>query len=695
MRGLFCNYCKSLMPPGSEKCRVCGRKIDDDSESNQMCFGDNVTFKEKKVEAPKELHDNKDAPYFPYIPRPNQMDIVSSMRDALDSSKHIVVESGTGTGKTIVSLAAALEHAKKRGKRVIYLTRTISQSDQVMKELRSISELRPVTGIAITGRGKSCPLLRTLDDYENIPPQVLSSLCEERKKKSMQGVAGGCRFFDRLKVELPDIVNYAQSNLPSSEVLDNYCEKSNVCPYEAKKALMKDADVVVVPYVHILSEDIRSNLLSNMGVGEEEDYEKSIVLIVDEAHNIIDAARETESFTIPMKLIEAALDETTTLRDPDVYEDVKLRDFIAYLRMTLRSFANEYLTLKVHEYKLKDDILETRLMERFKITRSNLETAIDRIIDLGEARSDLMMDKGENRISDIYNLGINLKLWICSPRGGFIRSIKAGPEGEFFSAACIDPNNITSFMRSLNGAIHMSGTLQPLDQYVRVMGLPKDTVMQIHPSPFPKENRSVVYMNNVTTSYKEMNQDPSIFSRMEKNIAKMCNAVDKNTLVFFPSYAMMAKMKPFLERDVNQTMYWEEARQQKRTMALLDRFRKGSSGVFFTVMGGSIAEGIDFPGDELCFAIIVGIPYPPPSLESNAMSDLFDARYGNWMGWKYTFEVPAIRKMQQAIGRLIRTETDRGMAVIMDSRMSKYTSKFDAVLTTDPVGDVVRFFEQK
>jgi DNA excision repair protein ERCC-2 len=110
-------------------------------------------------------------------------------------------------------------------------------------------------------------------------------------------------------------------------------------------------------------------------------------------------------------------------------------------------------------------------------------------------------------------------------------------------------------------------------------------------------------------------------------------------------------------------------------------------------MGGSVAEGIDFPGEELCFAIIVGIPFPPPTLENNAMSAMYDEKYGAWMGWKYVSLAPAMRKMKQAIGRLIRTETDRGMAIIMDSRVSKYAKELEAEPTTDVLGDAARFFE--
>jgi DNA excision repair protein ERCC-2 len=691
MQGLFCRNCKSLMPPGSITCRICGKGMDG-TVSNQSCLGGKNISRVR--EAPKIVSgENADAPYFPYEPRALQMQIVADIREALAGSKHIVMESGTGTGKTIVALAGTLEHAKAKGKRVVYLTRTISQSDQVMKELRAISSIKPVSGITITGRGRSCPLMKAVAGYEDIPPQALSSLCEDRKRKSMTGQAGGCRYFDKLKTEMPDITQYCSTSFPTSESLDAFCEKAGVCPYEAKKILMKDADVVVAPYVHILSEDIRGNLLSNMGLGE--DGEKQIVMIVDEAHNIIDAARNSESFKIPVRLVEAAMDECSTLRDPEVADGIKIKDFITFIRASMKALANENLDLKIKEAELKGNILEDRIIARFSLAMKDVEQAVDRLIELGEQRTDLLLEKGENRMSDIFTLGTLLKRWVSSPSDSLIRAIKVDDDGEFLSASCIDPSDITGFMRSLSGAVHMSGTLQPLNQYVRVMGLPRDTESRIYPSPFPPENRSVIYLGNVTTSFRERNADPSMDTRIEKNIARLCNAVEKNTLVFFPSYSLMFKMRPFLERDVkDKALYWEEPRQQKRTMASLDRFRAGRDGVFFTVMGGSIAEGIDFPGDELCFAIIVGIPYPPPSLESDAMKMLFDKRYGVGTGKRYTSEVPALRKMKQAIGRLIRTENDRGMAVILDHRCKQYEKQLDARLSTDPVGDMVRFFSE-
>jgi len=687
MQGMFCSRCKSLMPPGSSRCRSCGASLGPGDISIQSSL-DGIGPKKTAVEYVQE--ENKEAPYLPYKPRGCQMDIISDIRIALDEGRHIIIESGTGTGKTIVSLAAGLEHAKKTGKKIIYLTRTISQSDQVMRELKAISRIKNVSGLTITGRNKSCPLFRGTKDYENLSPKVLSMMCEEKRSKSIKGSAGGCRYFDRIKTEIDNVENYVLNNFPTSDELDRYCEKIGVCPYEMKKQLMKKFDVVAVPYVHILSTDIRTTLMANLGL---EESPESMLLIVDEAHNLVDAARDQESFTITKDMVDNAIDECSTMKgNPTVWMEVELKDFLSFFKNCIRNVATEKLGLNEKEVVLNDDYIEQRMMKKFGMRSQDLDAAIERVMDYGEARTELLMEQGDNRVSEIQTLGIAMKDWCSSASDRFVRSLKIDQDGEFLSAKCIDPAEISVFLNSIPGAIHMSGTLQPLDQYARVLGIKGNPRFRMYPSPFPPENRSVLYVNDVTTQQKEMQKDPGMQNRIERYITMLCNSVDKNTLVFFTSYSFMRSMRPYLEMHINKRLYWEESRNQRKTMENLAAFRNGRDGVFFSVMGGSVAEGMDFPGDELCYAIIVGIPYPPPSSELKAMSAMFDQRYGAGKGWIYTSEVPALRKMKQAIGRLIRTETDRGMAVILDNRASRYVKQLEAKLSDDPAGDAARFF---
>ena len=249
--------------------------MEDTFETNQTSL---FEIKEDLPEPEVLAHVNEDAPYLPYAPRSTQLKIIKDIREALDQGRHIVIESGTGTGKTIVSLAAALEHAVPNGKRIIYLTRTITQSDQVMKELKAISRLKPISGVPVTGRVRSCPAVRSLKDSENLSATVLSSICEEKKSKHQ------CKYFESLKDKLPNVDSYVRTNFPKSDELDRYCERIGACPYEMKKLLMKGCEVIAAPYVHILSEDIRTNFLRNLDVEDSQ-----VVLVIDEAHNLIDS----------------------------------------------------------------------------------------------------------------------------------------------------------------------------------------------------------------------------------------------------------------------------------------------------------------------------------------------------------------------------------------------------------------------
>lgn len=690
MMGNFCPRCHSMVHPMAERCPACGlpRERLEQSDQATLDFADTAP---RRARREPEIRENPGAPFMPYEPRGCQMDIIGDMVRALDDGRHFVMESGTGTGKTIVSLAASLDHASRTGKTIVYLTRTISQSDQVMRELRAISKLKPVMGVAITGRGKSCPLFRGLKDFDRIPSNVLSMMCEDARSRSRKGQAGGCRYYDRVDMELPEVERYVRQSLPTSDEMDQYCQRLQVCPYEAKKALMKDAKVVAAPYIHILDPDIRESLMSNLSrPGDPE----SLLIVVDEAHNLVDAARESETFSIDRAMVDDAIDECTTFKGaPKVGgTGIELRSLLTELKRCIRSVATQLIPMGKDTAVIEGPMLEDMLRSKFSLSQEELEAALEDAAAFGEERTEALMQSGQNRVSAIETVASLLVSWCSSASERFVRTVKADKDGEYLRACCIDPSDISRFLNSTNGTVHMSGTLQPLDQYARVIGLSSRCTFRKYPSPFPPENRLVVYTPDLTTRWQDMRSDPSLKGRIEKSIADLCNTVHKNTLVFFTSYNSMRSMQPYLEQHVERRLYWEESGRAQANSVKLNTFRSRRDGVLFCVMGGKFAEGIDFPGEELCFAIVVGIPYPPPSPELDAMSAMFDARYGSGKGWLYCSAVPAQRKIKQAIGRLIRTETDRGMAVILDSRASRFAKELEARPSSDPVTEAARFF---
>ena len=488
-------------------------------ESNQAVL-DFAEERTPKREAPV-IEETPEAPFLPYKPRGCQLEIIHDMVTALDDGRHFVMESGTGTGKTIISLAAGLDHATRTGKTIVYLTRTISQSDQVMRELRSISKIKPVRGIAITGRSKSCPLFRGVRDYDNIPSNILSMMCEDAREKSIHGKAGGCRYFDRVDYALPQIQKYLETEFPTSDELDSFCVRLQACPYEAKKKLMKDAKVVAAPYVHILDPDIRESLMTNL---DRPGDPQSLLIIVDEAHNLVDAARESETFRIERSMVDASIDECSTFRhQPIIWGDVPLNSFLTFLKACIRGVATDLIPMGSDTAVIEGPLIEERIMTKFGMKQADLDSAIETMLDIGEQRTDALMEKGENRISDIQSVASFLQSWCGTASERFVRTVKADKDGEYLRACCIDPDEISKFLNSTNGTVHMSGTLQPLDQYARVIGLSSKITFRKYPSPFPPENRKVVYTPDLTTRWQDLKNDPSMKTRLEKTIADLCN----------------------------------------------------------------------------------------------------------------------------------------------------------------------------
>jgi DNA excision repair protein ERCC-2 len=134
---------------------------------------------------------------------------------------------------------------------------------------------------------------------------------------------------------------------------------------------------------------------------------------------------------------------------------------------------------------------------------------------------------------------------------------------------------------------------------------------------------------------------------------------------------------------------------QTALMELVSDFKghgnqNGESAALFSVIGGRISEGMDFPAEQLEIAIIVGIPYPKPTAKQRGLQRYYDLKFGK--GWEYTVEAPTARKLLQSIGRLIRDEKDRGLAVILDHRASRFKKYInDIEISKNLLADIKRF----
>jgi DNA excision repair protein ERCC-2 len=624
---------------------------------------------------------------FPYTPRPHQVELVQAISANVRSGAHLVIESGTGTGKTICALSGTLQSALDKGKKAIYLTRTNSQQRQVMLELRKINNLRPVFGVGLQGRQSTCPLIQRDPELRSGSPEELSKLCAERKARSREGKEGGCRFYDSvLSTDFNDILHYCQENLPTVEEFTAYCDERGLCPHELAKDLLPHASVVTAPYAYFFMPFIRHNLLDWMNIPISE-----AVIIVDEAHNLPEYAREIRSVALSSHLLGLVRKEVDEFGDPEVAEGVSVLDVVGQCEKRLKEALDEFL--------IEDDglipppFLEEGLMSAFKTTSAGISSMAKSMMVYGDTIREEKRKRGRLPRSYMHSLGGFLLFFLELDEECYVKLVTGG-DNPAFEAYCMDPSLACKAIMDCSASVHMSGTLQPLNEYRDSVGLPKKSAMLLFPSPFPPENRSVLFLEDVTTRYEDIVKDEEIVTRMEDYTVSLCNVLDRNTVVFFPSYALMDRFigDGILNRIRRKVHVEKRGMAQNDLMDEVVKF-KGSSeegAVLFAVMGGRISEGIDFPDRELEAAIVAGIPYPKPTAKQRALLHYYEVKFGR--GWEYTVKAPVTRKLLQAIGRLIRTETDVGVAVILDRRANQFSDRLEVTSTEFVVNDVLNFF---
>jgi len=332
-------------------------------------------------------------------------------------------------------------------------------------------------------------------------------------------------------------------------------------------------------------------------------------------------------------------------------------------------------------------------MAAFTTTSSNLSIMARNMMDFGEYIRNAKKKEGRLPRSYMHSLGAHLLFWINMDEEHYVKLIVGG-DNPAFEAYCLDPSIATRILLDCHATVHMSGTLIPLNEYRDSIGLPADSCMCIFPSPFPPENRKVFYLEDVTTKYEDIMSDECMISRIEDHVVSLCNVMERNTVVFFPSYQLMDRFiaDGMLNRIRREVHLERKGMPQNELMAAVEMFKSSEEGaVLFAVMGGRISEGADFPDRELEMAILVGIPYPKPTARQRALLHYYELRFG--CGWEYTVKAPVTRKLLQAVGRLIRNENDVGVAVIMDRRAAQFSTQLPSIPSEYPVNDALNFFK--
>lgn len=655
---------------------------------------------------------------FPYRTRKNQRAIMDTINKILNFEEDFIFESSTGSGKTICTLASTLSFALKNNKKIIYTTRTNAQQRQVIVELRQIRKKieknrDKIFGLGIQGRANMCILARNNPDYVKGTSDELSKLCSNEKKKvRLNNKQDGCIYFRRFiedKIKVDKTLDWIKNELPTAEETIEYCEKYQICPYELNKLLVKDASIVVVPYVYVFENMIRNMLFDWLSVDE-----KDVILIVDEAHNLPDYVRDLFSIQLSVWMLQNCVIESDKYGNPTlIKDDLTVSDFCKILIDIVRDLRDTYVNNIFENGIIRNNLgkedafiptneFETEIISRLKTTSKKFYDITSDLIAYGEKIQEYKQKKGKLPRSYIHKLGVFLEFWNNLEDNKYVKLIVDSSEGKNprIEAYCLDPSIVNYVIKKFYSSIHMSGTLEPLEEYRDSMGLSIDSELVSYPSPYSNENRKILYVSDVTTKYEEVLKDKEIIERMKFYISKICALFPKNTMVFFPSFNYLSKFKrDFNFENLNRNFYFEEQKMsQSALMEIVNEFKssgleEGKCATLFSVMGGRISEGMNFPAEQLEIALIVGIPYPKPTAKQRGLQRYYELKFGK--GWEYTVEAPTARKLLQSIGRLIRDEKDKGIAVIMDKRASRFKKYIkDLHETNDLINDIELFMNK-
>lgn len=613
----------------------------------------------------------------PYELRDYQLKTLDFIRKSLNSGIGAAVESPTGSGKTLMGLLSALEFVESHEDyKILYLTRTNSQQEQVVRELREIRKTTKVRSIPFQGRGNLCTLYHEVEGNEEFNSMSLSKFCTARKRKVMQGDRKACRFFNE-KVRSSYTMDKIFGDIPTAEELYKFGLENEVCPYESLKFAMQNADVVVAPYAYFLNIPVAERFLSHWGTTRDR-----LVIVMDEAHNLPDLAREVSSFEISVNQINLAEKEAVDFGDIELMPRIRASDFTEMLRSSLLSLVDDRLEGR-EDTRIRFDEFREYVMMTNSVNSEKFKNLIVYLSILGDDISNKKENMGKVPRSRVHALSERLEMWEGVDDDRYVGILSNSKSGTL-EAFCLDPSMVLAPLKE-SKTIHMSGTLDPIEIYKNVTGF-HGIKHRVLPYLFPEERRSVIYYEGVTTKYDEF--DANEIGRMRELISGLINTVRKNTIVFFPSYNILERISaegfdfPFLseKRGASQVDY----------MDMVKKFRRGGKSIF-AVAGGRLSEGMNFPGKELEMVIIAGIPYPRPDARQRSVQGYYEHLYRR--GWEYSVTFPTLIKLKQEIGRLIRAEDDTGMAIILDRRAAYFRSYIPFMkLSEDPVRDAANFY---
>ncbi|MDQ8734174.1 helicase C-terminal domain-containing protein [Paenibacillus sp. LHD-38] len=558
--------------------------------------------------------------------RAGQRKLAGAVYKSIEEGVRLFAKAPTGIGKTISTTYPAIK-AMGSGmlQRFYYLTaRTTTRAAAEDALLFMKSKGLHLQSVTITAKDKICFQEEVRCEKEHCP------------------YADG--YYDRINGAVLDILE--QETVMTRSVIEAYAHKHRVCPFEFSLDLAYAADAVICDYNYIFDPRISFKR-------QYAEMKKRTALLVDEAHNLVDRAREMFSAELTKAPFLALQRELKGVHGEGYRTAKAINDYFIALRKNSDGAPH---------------LVERQLPEELVARADAFASAAEQALAAGANGGGLLLDTYFTAQNFIRTAKLYDDRYVV-----YTELSKSDVRLKLF---CLDPSQLLKQMgKGYRSHIYFSATLSPVSYYMDMLGAGENDYTLAVPSPFSKEQLKVV-VKPLSTRYHDRDESKLPIAKL---IMQLMGERPGNYFVFFPSYAYMnAVYETYME-----LMEWSvpagaatsaEVLLQRPDMTeeerdrFLDTFQagNGNSLIGFAVMGGVFSEGVDLAGDRLIGVIVVGVGLPQLGVERNMLKDYFNEQGKS--GYDYAYVFPGMNKVLQAGGRLIRSETDRGTLVLIDDR---------------------------
>ena len=554
---------------------------------------------------------------FPYGEfRSGQRKMAETVYQCIAQSGQALLEAPTGTGKTAAVLYPALKALTTgRHERVAFITaRTVGRraAEHTLRDFEA--EGMALRRLSLTARDTICFSPGKACHAEDCP------------------FADG--YYDRLPAAMQAAVEAADLDRAAIEAI---AREHQVCPYQLAIDLIPWMDLCIADMHYVYS--FQAGLAASYA-----EQGQGWSLLLDEAHNLPERARDMYSATLHKADLMAARREAS-----------------AAVRKALDACNRVLLALD------KEDWLEADYDSR-EAAPAALADALQRFVAaVGEqlATTPLFL-QSRPRLLDFYFDCLQfqrvLEVFDSDFRFEMTRSDEA--QGLAVKLRCLDAARLLAIRQQEPVSVTaFSATLSPPRWMLEELGLGEEAIFQSLPSPFSAGQFPVTLNTGLDTRYRARQ---ATTPQVAEAIAEWLANNTGNCIVYFSAYRYMedvlAQLPPTGRQLLVQERRWREAERHE----LLDTLTHERNVAAFCILGGVFGEGIDLPGDALASVVIVGTGLPQFNREREVLRDYYQAKRGQ--GFQYAYLYPGMQRVSQALGRVIRTETDIGSALLIDPR---------------------------